>query len=217
MGGKAGKEQAPVAVGPKAAAPSLQEASATLDTRIADLDKKIDRCDEEARALIAKKESVPSAKARAMQILKRKKMYEQQREQLVGTQANVENLAFQQEQAEVTLTAVEAMKHATKQLKEQKDKINVDQVDKLTDDMAELQADMQDIQEALARPLGVADDDAEEELAAEYAKLQEEQAMSILMGGGVSSTATPAPAVPAPVVAPAAAQAIRSPGVAIPS
>lgn len=47
---------------------------------------------------------------RAAQAMKRKKMYEQQRDQLIGTQFNIENLAFQQEQAEITCTAVEAMK-----------------------------------------------------------------------------------------------------------
>jgi hypothetical protein len=39
-----------------------------------------------------------TAKARAMQALKRKKMLEQQRDQLVNTHFNVENMRIQQDQ-----------------------------------------------------------------------------------------------------------------------
>lgn len=214
MGASAAKEEKPAAK----QAPTLDEASATLQRRIEELDRKIERSDEEAKRLIANQGN-PTAKARAMQALKRKQMYQQQRDQLVATDANVEQLAFQQEQAQVTMVAVEAMQNATAQLKLQKEKLSVDQVDKLTDDMAELQAEMQEMQEALARPAGTLDAEAESELEAEYAKLQEEQAMAILMGGGSSSITAPAqpaavPAAAAPATAtPAAApaQAARQP------
>merc|ERR1719229_21767 len=96
------------------------------------------------------------AKSRAMQALKRKKMYEQQRDQLLGTQFNVEQLAFQQEQAEVTMTAVQAMKAGADQLKAAQGKVNINTVDKLTDDMADLADEMQQINEALAASSGIA-------------------------------------------------------------
>jgi len=188
---------------------------AEYEKKIADLETKITQADEEARSWIAKKDAVPTAKARAMQVLKRKKMYEQQRDNLLGTQFNVENMAFQAESAQVTLTAVSAMTAATEQLKQQKDKISVAQVDKLTDDMADLQADMQDIQAALAGGASTEhDDEAAAELEALYAKeaeREEEEALKILMGGSASSVSQPVPGTSAPAApARAAGQSKRT-------
>merc|ERR1712151_936783 len=98
------------------------------------------------------------------------------------------------------MTAVQAMQNATEDLKSKKDKIGVEQVEKLRDEMEDLAADMAEIQGALANPMsGSADEEAEAELAALYAQQEdkeEEEAMRILMGGGASST-TAYPAVPA--------------------
>jgi len=193
MGGKQGKEEPPA---PKA--PTLDDAAKTIENKIGDLEAKIIKADQEARDFIAKKDTNPSAKARAMQALKRKKQYEQQRDQLVGTQANVENLAFQKEQAEITAVTVAAMAAATQQLQQQK--VDVSQVDQLVDDMEELKAESQEIQDALSRPMGQQDADAEEDMEAEFARLQEQHTMEMLMGGGTSVSSTAAP-VAAPVAA----------------
>jgi len=85
--------------------PSLQEASANIDLRVNALEEKIVKADEEVRQHVAKGASNPTARQRALQAMKRKKMYEQQRDQLLGTQFNVENLAFQQEQAFINGTS----------------------------------------------------------------------------------------------------------------
>ncbi|CAE7256896.1 unnamed protein product [Symbiodinium necroappetens] len=190
MGGKASQPE------PPKPAPNLQDAASNLDQKIEELGAKIQKADEEARQWVAKQSTDATAKARAMQALKRKKLYEQQRDQLVDTQFNVENLAFQQEQAEITAGTVAAMKKATDQLKNQTQKIGVDQVDKLTDEMADIAAEMKDIQSALAAPSAVgsaAEDEAEKELMALYAQQEDkeaEEAMSILAagGGGYAST-----------------------------
>lgn len=210
MGGKASQPE------PPKPAPNLQDAASNLDQKIEELGAKIQKADEEARQWVAKQSTDATAKARAMQALKRKKLYEQQRDQLVDTQFNVENLAFQHEQAEITAGTVAAMKKATDQLKNQTQKIGVDQVDKLTDEMADIAAEMKDIQSALAAPSAVgsaAEDEAEKELMALYAQQEDkeaEEAMSILAagGGGYAST-TPAPAVAAKA-APKAATALGS-------
>merc|ERR1712228_328132 len=53
-------------------------------------------------------------------------------------------------------------------------------IDKLTDDMADLQADIKDISDALATNPGVGADD--DELNAEFAALEEQMAAEALMG-----------------------------------
>merc|ERR1712217_958486 len=98
----------------------------------------------------------------------------QQRDQLLGTQFNVETLKFQQDQAEITVTAVEAMTAGQQQLKQQTQAINVESVDKLRDDMEDLADDIKQIGEALGgTSLGI-DGVEDDELAAEFAKLEEE-------------------------------------------
>mmetsp|Transcript_7078 Transcript_7078/g.17553 ORF Transcript_7078/g.17553 Transcript_7078/m.17553 type:complete len:223 (+) Transcript_7078:56-724(+) len=200
---------------PKAAAPapSLQEASAKIDLQVQELEGKIVKADEELKKYIGQGNN-PTAKQRAMQVMKRKKMYEQQRDQLLGTQFNVEALAFQQEQAEITCVAVEAMQAGTQTLKQQQQKVNMASVDQLTDDMAEITDEMQAIQEALAQNTGLGTGAIDEsELDAEYAKLEEEMALSKLIGGASSSAGPEGIAAPAGEAAPlpAATQALAQP------
>mmetsp|Transcript_93573 Transcript_93573/g.238261 ORF Transcript_93573/g.238261 Transcript_93573/m.238261 type:complete len:215 (+) Transcript_93573:64-708(+) len=199
-----------------AAAPSLQEASAKIDLQVQSLEDKILQCDVEVKKLVAQGTN-PTAKQRALQVLKRKKMYEQQRDQLLGTQFNVEQIAFHQEQAEITMAAAAAMKAGTEALKKQTQTINISTVDELVDDMAEITDEMNAIQEALAQQAGGVTDDAD--LAEEYAKMEEEMALMKLMESGsglgaASSSAVPVgteavPGVPAAAVvaAPAGAEA----------
>lgn len=205
MGGSKSKE-------PEKPAASLQDASQSLETKIDDLAEKIKKADEEARGFVAKQATDPTAKARAMQALKRKKLYEQQRDQLVNTQFNVENLAFQQEQATITATTVEAMKKATDDLKKQTAKIGVDQVDKLKDDMDDMAAEMKEIQDALAHQTGgqtEVEDAAAAELEQLYAQQshEEEAKVAAILAGGASSSGYASATVPA---APAPAAATKS-------
>mmetsp|Transcript_162396 Transcript_162396/g.515951 ORF Transcript_162396/g.515951 Transcript_162396/m.515951 type:complete len:214 (-) Transcript_162396:660-1301(-) len=213
MGGKQSAElPKPKAAVPKAAAPTLQDSTARLDTQIANLETKIEKSNNDAKKWMAQASTNPSAKARAMQCLKMKKQYEQHRDQLMNTQFNLENMAFQQEQAEVIATAVAAMAAGRDQMKAQQLTLNVESVEKITDDLQDLQAEMQDIQTALAGSAlaAAAGDDAE--LEAEFAKMQEEAELEKVMSGGSAlpalSTAAPAalpataaPAAPAPMAA----------------
>jgi len=167
---------------------SLQQASAQLGARLEELDMKVSQADEEAKQWVAKQATYPAAKSRAMQALKKKKLYEQQRDQLMGTQFNVETLAFQQSQASVALTAVSAMQEAAATLKKQTDSIGVNEVENLRDNLEYLQTDMQDIQAALSTPVaGIDDIEAEKELQAIYAEQANEDAnmvQQILAGNG---------------------------------
>mmetsp|Transcript_90738 Transcript_90738/g.282672 ORF Transcript_90738/g.282672 Transcript_90738/m.282672 type:complete len:223 (-) Transcript_90738:52-720(-) len=167
---------------PAAGTPSLDDAATKIASQVSNLDNMIAKADEEIRQHVSKGGSNPTAKQRALQAMKRKKMYEQQRDQLIGTQFNVETLKFQQEQADITLTAVQAMKAGHDQLKKQTDQINVGQVDKLRDDMEELADDMKAIGEALGGT-SLVDGTADDELAEEYAKMEEEMAAEALAGG----------------------------------
>uniref|UniRef100_A0A7S1F918 Uncharacterized protein n=1 Tax=Noctiluca scintillans TaxID=2966 RepID=A0A7S1F918_NOCSC len=155
-------------------APSLQEASAKIDLQVQSLEAKILKCDEELKAYVS--QATSSAKTRAIQVMKRKKQYESQRDKLIDTQFNVESMAHQQETAEITATTVAALAAGHEKLKEQTGTISLEKVERLTDNIAEVTADLNDITDLLANPLGMAAIGDEDEFAAEYAKLQAEQA-----------------------------------------
>jgi len=63
-----------------------------------------------------------------------KKMYEQHRDQLLGTQFNVETLQFQAEQAEITALSVQAMQAGHAQMKKQQERMSVEQIERLQDE-----------------------------------------------------------------------------------
>ncbi|CAK9109387.1 Charged multivesicular body protein 5 (Vacuolar protein-sorting-associated protein 60), partial [Durusdinium trenchii] len=173
---------APVA-GP---APSLQDTSARIDTRVTELEKKIAKCDEDLRRYVGAKSG--QQKQLALQCLKRKRMYEQQRDQILGTQFNVDSLAGAQEQAEINVMTVEAMKAGHQDLKERYTQIGgVMDIERLMDDMADLNDEIYDINEAISTSYAVPDGFDEASFEAEFSALEEEMKMEALAGINSSS------------------------------
>mmetsp|Transcript_10520 Transcript_10520/g.19060 ORF Transcript_10520/g.19060 Transcript_10520/m.19060 type:complete len:219 (-) Transcript_10520:60-716(-) len=183
---------------PQVSENALGEASSKMDATLQDLDAKIARCDEDLKRQMASGRG--ANKQVAMQTMKRKKMYEQQRSQLLGTQFNIDSLAFAQEQAATTALSIQAMKAGQQKLKQQYAAMNVGDVERLMDEMADLQGDAQEIQEMLAQNYAVPDGFDEAEFEQEFAQLEEEMKMDQLYGKPAYLSA-PAPAAPAPAAA----------------
>ena len=162
-------------------APSLGDAQAGLATRVEGMDAKIASLENELRGYKdkIKKTKSPAAKQqlqkRAMEVLKRKRMYENQRDQATAQQFNIDQTNFSLESAKATVTTVAAMKSAQTDLKRTiKKELNVDDVDGLADDMAELMEDFDEINDALGRNFTTPDDIDEADLDAELEMLGEE-------------------------------------------
>ena len=131
-----------------APAPTLDQASEGLGGRIDGMDKKIADLEGELRVYKdkIKKTKSPAAKKqlqkRALEVLKRKRMYEQQRDTVSGQQFNIDQANFGLESAKASISTVAAMKAANKELKQTiKKDLDIDEVDDLADDMAELMDD----------------------------------------------------------------------------
>jgi charged multivesicular body protein 5 len=163
------------------APPTLDDASSGLGNRAEHLDAKIATLDKELMGYKEKLNTTknPTAKKniqkRAMDVLKRKRMYEKQRDQLMGQQFNIDQAAFGIESAKTTVQSVAAMKAANVELKKaiQKD-LDIDEVDDLADDMAELMDEMNEINEALGQNFATPEDINEEDLEAELDLLEDE-------------------------------------------
>lgn len=84
----------------------------------------------------AKGPTATNIKRRAMETLKRKKMYEAQRDQMAGQAFNVEQTQFAIESVKDTQTTVTAMKAAGKMLKKEHKKLNINEIEDMQDDLA---------------------------------------------------------------------------------
>jgi len=193
----------------EAPAPSLAAASQGLDGRIGHMDGKIEELEKELRVYKdkIKKTKSPAAKKqlqkRALEILKRKRMYEQQRDATAGQQFNIDQTSFGIESAKASVQTVAAMKAANKELKHTiKKDLDIDAVDDLADDMAELMEDFNEINEALGRNFATPDDLDEADLDAELEMLGDELEEELEETEEVSTPSYLMPATPNAVPGP---------------
>jgi charged multivesicular body protein 5 len=124
----------------KVEAPTLEDTSGGIGSRIGDIEKKIDGLDNELRKYKEQLKKANGAtatniKKRAMDVLKRKRMYEAQRDQLANQQFNIDQTSFAIETVKSTHTTVAAMKMASKTLKKENKKISLDDIEDMQDEM----------------------------------------------------------------------------------
>jgi len=166
--------------GSKKPALSLEEAISNTDGRVDSVEVKIRRLDAELskyKDQMSKMREGPaknSVKQKALRVLKQKKMYEQQRDQLMQQSFNMEQTSFATENLKNTVTTVNAMKQANKQLKKQYKKVNIDKIEAMQDEMEDLLDQANEIQEALGRSYNLPEDIDEADLEAELEALNDD-------------------------------------------
>ncbi|KAH9801157.1 vacuolar protein sorting-associated protein 32 [Citrus sinensis] len=141
-------------------------------------------------------------RAAAIQCLKRKRLYEQQIEQLGNFQLRIHDQMIMLEGAKATTETVDALRTGASTMKAMQKATNIDDVDKTMDEINEQTENMKQIQEALSTPIGAAADFDEDELEAELEELEGAELEEQLL-----QPATTAPA--APVQVPAGRQQAR--------
>ncbi|CAN1159940.1 Vacuolar protein sorting-associated protein 32 homolog 1 [Linum perenne] len=141
--------------------------------------------------------------AAAIQSLKRKRLYEQQIEQLGNFQLRIHDQMIMLEGAKATTETVDALRTGASAMKAMQKATNIDDVDKTMDEINEQTENMKQIQEALSTPIGAAADFDEDELEAELEELEGAELEEQLL-----QPATTAPA--APVHVPAGKQPARA-------
>jgi len=190
--------------------PSLGDASETVQKRVGVLDDKIRALDKQ---LVDFKNQIKATrpgpaqnriKQRALQVLKQKRMYEQQRDQLGGMAWNMEQASFAHENIQTAIHTSAALKGGTAALKDQMKLISLDDIEDSVDDMAELLEESNEIQEALGRSYGIEEDVDLADLDDELAAIDEQLALEAELGESEvpaylqpEEPATVAPAQPA--------------------
>ncbi|OAQ98696.1 hypothetical protein LLEC1_02574 [Akanthomyces lecanii] len=174
--------------GPK---PTLNGAITNIDARIASVDTKLKAINGELSAYqekLARMRDGPgkqAVKQKALKVLQRRKAYEAERDKLEGQVWNMEQAQGMQDNLKNVMTQVDAMKTTNKELRRQYGKIDIDKIESMQDDMADLLDMGNDIQDSLARSYDVPDEVDEAELDAELEALGMEQELEHEFAGGV--------------------------------
>lgn len=144
---------------------------------MAEMDVKIKGLDDEMRRYKEALKKAPNnatIKKRAMDCLKRKRMYESQRDQFANQQFNIDQTSFAIDTVKNTQESVSAMKIAAKTLKKETKKLSLSEIEDMQDDMEDMLEDVGEINELLGRAYGCPDGIEEEDLDAELACLEDE-------------------------------------------
>ncbi|PAA62935.1 hypothetical protein BOX15_Mlig010024g2 [Macrostomum lignano] len=190
-GGRGGKQPAKA---------NLNDAITNIDSRGESIEKKIAKLDQELsgyREQMAKMRDGPSknlVKQKALRVLKQKRSYEQQREQLMQQGFNLEQTNFAIQTVKDTKTTVEAMRGGVKEFKKSYRGVNLDKIEDLQDDLESFVDQSNEINEIMGRSYGMPDVD-ESDLEAELDALGAED----IGGQSYLDEALSAPGVPSRV------------------
>ena len=160
--------------------PSLHESINNMGSRADHLQSKIEKCNKD---LLQYKQQMKQSrspmlqnqiKSRMVQVLKQKKLYQQQLDMLKNQQFNMETTQFQIETMKDTTHTFQAVKSAHNLMKKEMSYLSIDDVEDLQDEMEDLFHDTQEIQQAMSRSYTVPDCDIDDcELDAELDALSD--------------------------------------------
>ncbi|EGS22445.1 uncharacterized protein CTHT_0019800 [Thermochaetoides thermophila DSM 1495] len=165
---------------PKAPKPTLNSAISSLEERIGRINVKLKELDAELQGYQAKLSKMrdgpgkTALKQKAIKVLQRRKQYEAQRDQLEAQAWNMEQAQTMQDNLKNTMVTIDALKSTTKALKKEYGKVDIDKIERLQDEMADLLDVGNEIQESLARSYAIPEDVDEAELDAELEALGQE-------------------------------------------
>lgn len=158
--------------------PSIHDATERINKQGETVDEKIKKLDEELaryKEQIRKTRPGPSQeaiKARAIRLLKHKRMYEEQRNMLYNQTYNLDQVSFTTNGLKDAQLTMNAMKAANKELKGMMKTVKIEDIDNMQDEMTDLMDVSNEIQETLGRSYNIPDDVDEEELMGELDALE---------------------------------------------
>lgn len=172
--------------------PTMDQAVDKLNTRGDSLDEKIRKLDEQLaqhkqKIKTTRGPAQEAAKRRALVVLRQKRLYESQRDQLYQQQFNVEQTSFAMTSMQDTQHMVSAMKAAGKEMKTfmKDNNLKIENIEKLHDDMSDMLDYHQEIQDVMSTAFGVPEDIDEEDLMGELDALEDDLAMETAGTGSV--------------------------------
>ncbi|KAJ3348868.1 ESCRT-III subunit protein snf7 [Entophlyctis luteolus] len=179
----------------------LKETLEMLEKREKHLSAKIDN-----ELKIAKTNATKNKKA-ALMALKRKRFYEGQVDQIMGSRMTLETQMLAIESANVNMETMNAMRSAASAMKTMHGNIDINTVETTMDDIRDQMEIATELSNALAQPVNFGTEIDEDELNAELELLEQENLDAKLLDTGLGAGLSAAPAVPSTI--PAIAQPPR--------
>lgn len=175
---------------------NLSEREEQLEKRKSLLEKRVNEELEKAKEFTRQKK-----KSQALLALKKKKMYEQQLEQLDTLILRVNEQKMMLENQRTTADVVSSMHQAATASKNTMKEMKIENVDQIMDEIQEQNDQMRMISDAISQPTGLAAELDEDELLGELEDLEaEELDKQLLKPAPVPATAAPTPATKLPSV-----------------
>mmetsp|Transcript_15763 Transcript_15763/g.27217 ORF Transcript_15763/g.27217 Transcript_15763/m.27217 type:complete len:220 (-) Transcript_15763:360-1019(-) len=180
----------------KEPAPTIDESADRLQGRSDKVDEQIIKIEQQLTVLkdqIKKTRPGPSQegyKRRAIQLLKQKRMYEGQRDQLSAQNFNIQQTQFTVSNIKDTVGTVQALTGASKEMKrmfKENKELDLNRIDALQDSMSDMMDLSREINEAMGRSYDVPDDIDESDLMAELDALEEDMGNEEAVKGAVPS------------------------------
>ncbi|BFZ60655.1 Vacuolar protein-sorting-associated protein 60 [Saitoella coloradoensis] len=177
----------------KAPKPSITDAIQATDSRIDSIEVKIRKLDAELSVLrdrMSRLRDGPgknSLKQKAIKVLRQKKLYESQLDTLQQQTFNMEQTALTTENLRNMMVSVDAMQTANKEMKRQYKSFNIDKIERIHDEMADLLEQSNELQSIMGRSYDLQEDIDEDELDAELEALGDELGEEEVGVGGIPS------------------------------
>lgn len=165
--------------------PSVEEASEKLNKRGDVINEKVKKLDAELSIYKEQlKKTRPgqtqnAIKARAMRVLKQKKMYEGQRDMLYNQAFSLDQVSFASEGIKDAQHTIAAVTVGNKELTATLKRLTIDDVDKVQDDIQDLAGYGSEMQDSLIGSYTVPDHLDEEELMGELGGLEDDMVSEI--------------------------------------
>ncbi|GFE55802.1 charged multivesicular body 5-like [Babesia ovis] len=159
--------------------PSIQETSQQLDTKLASIDEKIKGCNAElarikaALGVTKSAGAVAAAKRKASQVLQRRRVYETQRDQLVGVQLAVDQCDHISSQVKTAVDIRNALSASVKATRKQLKQVNMNDLERLQEEVEDLQDYAAEINDTFDGRYSNNDALDEDELEFEFATLED--------------------------------------------
>ncbi|CDU19716.1 hypothetical protein YYC_05743 [Plasmodium yoelii 17X] len=159
---------------------TLDEAYGSLEQSVKSIDVNIDRYNKELNIIKQKieeeKKKVPvnqhvinNLRNKAAVIIKRKKTYENNKENTLGIQFNIDQIKYANENIQMSIDTCKALEKTSKVLKKNIKKVNINKIEKLQDDLYDCMEDAKEIGEILSStydiPINLDEDEIDAELS----------------------------------------------------
>lgn len=171
---------------------ALNSAAFKNNSHIESIDAKVATLNAQLTALNSKmsgmKEGSPGRtvlRKRAAEVLKRRKHYESSRDQYEAQVWQLEQAQGMTDNLTNVRTTVAAMESASKEMRKQFGKVDLDKIERLQDEMADLMDISNEIQETLGRSYDIPEEIDEADLDAELEALGQDVEFEAEMGGSV--------------------------------